>query len=254
MLRTSLRASPRPIAMAAKRNQEKLRRLGFCKTRMARGRVRQGTSMQLLHEKTHRQQASIGRHEGLNSDGTWASSPWWDQADMRPSSSRERVQNGRGSACIEIDRRSGLARNVSGARRSHVPASASVIHIKRLLWLESLLHHWRLLITKRRSMASPSFASQRIPRAAPHRSFTLPPRLQDPTKEQALADQLPSSTIETLYEHPSAKIVCFSVPLPRSTSTADDHAITTPEQSPAGVLSWRADREWTVASGLAHRC
>ena len=100
-------------------------------------------------------------------------------------------------------------------------------------------------------MASPPFAAQRPLRAAPHRSFTLPPRLQDGPKEQALADRLPSPTIETLYEHPSAKIVCFNVPLPRSPSKLGDCGISTPEQSPAGVLPWTSDREWTVASGAS---
>ena len=99
-------------------------------------------------------------------------------------------------------------------------------------------------------MTSLQSVSERRQRATPHRSFTLPSKLGDSSKRNEVIAQPTSDAIETLFEHPSAKIVCFNTASQRAIPRSGDSEVTSPENSPAGELSWRSDREWTMATGL----
>lgn len=80
---------------------------------------------------------------------------------------------------------------------------------------------------------------------APRRVFTAP--VSSPPRTAAASTQSAESVVETLYNHPSVKIVAFTAAA-RPTSNGAGKGLAAPDVEP-GSLSWTSQLERTIAVG-----
>lgn len=91
--------------------------------------------------------------------------------------------------------------------------------------------------------STPEHAAK-VPYPTVRRSHTVPTRFADPVRTAPSAVPGPDS-VETLFVHPQAKIVSFTIPkVPSRPSSSSGTAA-----SEAGALSWTSPTERTLATG-----
>lgn len=98
------------------------------------------------------------------------------------------------------------------------------------------------------SSLTPKTPEQPIGRAALRRSFTVPPKFSTTSAKQPEIGA--ADGIETLYIHPSARVVSFSTSQSSSRpSSSSGRASLGSDSSGAGILPWASATERTLAAG-----
>ncbi|MCJ1323044.1 hypothetical protein MMC15_008395 [Xylographa vitiligo] len=99
------------------------------------------------------------------------------------------------------------------------------------------------------SSLAPWNAGPATPSPLLRRSSTLPPRLANGQQTQSYGTSVDKDTIETLFVHPSSKIVTFSPTHNYVKPRSNSHARVNQEDGPIGVLPWASHAERTIAAG-----
>ncbi|MCJ1391956.1 hypothetical protein MMC18_004823 [Xylographa bjoerkii] len=94
-----------------------------------------------------------------------------------------------------------------------------------------------------------SIAGPATPSPLLRRSFTLPSRLANAQKPDSYGKAGDSDTIETLFAHPSSRIVSFSPSHSYTKPRSNSHARVDQEDGPIGTLPWASHAERTIAAG-----
>jgi hypothetical protein len=98
---------------------------------------------------------------------------------------------------------------------------------------------------------TPEHAASHALHPGVRRVHTLPTKLVDPSRSSPTAASPSADSVETLFVHPSAKVVSFTTATPRPGSSSGRRASTDDSGGSTGTLSWMSPSERTLAAGAS---